>query len=419
MFSLVDCNSFYASCEQVFNPRLIGKPVVMLSNNDGAVIARSKEAKEWIPMGEPYFKVKPIIEKHRIHVFSSNYELYGDMSSRVMNILSELAPESEVYSIDECFLSFPRWDIQDLLSHGLTIRNTVKQWTGIPVSVGFGPTKTLAKVANKAAKKTDGIRLLRETDDIDSLLEKMDVEDLWGIGRQYSKLLKANGITTGLHLKNAKDGWIKKYMTIVGLRLVYELRGIPCLPIESVRPAKKGICTSRSLGKAVMKLSEMAEAVSNFAANCAQKLRKQNSCASLVTVFIHTNRFNSQKPQYSNHRSIRLPVATNSTSEIIHYALIALEMIYKEGFEYKKAGVIVMNIVPNNAVQQNLFDDVDRVKQSNIMNTLDTVNNKMGKNKLKFAIQGCPNKSASWHMERNMLSPCYTTRWEDLWTIKI
>jgi DNA polymerase V len=247
----------------------------------------------------------------------------------------------------------------------------------------------------------------------------MDVEDLWGIGRQYSKLLKANGITTGLHLKNAKDGWIKKYMTIVGLRLVYELRGIPCLPIELVRPAKKGICTSRSFGKAVIKLSEMVEAVSNFAANCVQKLRKQNSCASLVTVFIHTNRFNSQKPQYSNHRSIRLPVATNSTSEIIHYGLIALEMIYKEGFEYKKAGVIVMNLVPNNAVQQNLFDDVDRVRQSNIMNTLDTVNNKMGKNKLKFAVQGCPNKSASWHMERNMLSPCYTTRWEDLWTIKI
>lgn len=261
--------------------------------------------------------------------------------------------------------------------------------------------------------------MLRETEDIDTLLEKMDVEDLWKIGRQYAKLLKANGITTGLHLKNAKDGWVKKYMTIVGLRLVYELRGIPCLPIESVRPAKKGICTSRSFGKAVMKFSEMTKAVSNFAANCAQKLRKQSSCASLITIFIQTKRFNSHKPQYSNHRSIRLPVATDSTSEIIHYALIALEIIYKECYEFKKAGVIVMNIVPNNAVQQNLFDNIDRVKQNYIMDTLDMVNKKMGKNKVKFAVQGYQNKSTSWQMDRNMLSPCYTTRWEDLWTIKI
>lgn len=419
MFSLVDCNSFYASCEQVFNPRLIGKPVIVLSNNDGAVIARSKEAKQWIDMGEPYFKVKPLIDKHKIHVFSSNYELYGDMSSRVMNILSELAPESEIYSIDECFLSFPQWQPQDLLSHGQTIRNTVKQWTGIPVSVGFAPTKTLAKVANKAAKKVDGVRLLREADDIDSMLEKMDVEDLWGIGRQYAKMLKSNGITTGLHLKNAKDGWVKKHMTIVGLRLVYELRGIPCLSIESIRPAKKGICTSRSFGKVVTKFTEIVEAVSNFAANCALKLRKQNSCAGVVTVFVHTNRFNTDKPQYSNHRSIRLPVATDSTPEIIHYALIALEKIYKEGYEFKKAGVIVMNIVPNNAVQLNLFDTVDRVKQTHIMTALDDVNKKMGKNTVKLAVQGYQNKSTGWQMERNMLSPCYTTRWNELWTIKI
>lgn len=388
MFSLVDCNAFYASCKQVFNPKLIGKPVIVLSNNDGAVIARSQEAREWIQMAEPYFKIKPLIEKHNIHVFSSNYELYEDMSGRVMNILAELAPETEIYSIDECFLGFPGWEMKDLLLHGSTIRQTVKKWTGIPVSVGFGPTKTLAKVANKAAKKSDGIRLLREVDDIDAVLEHMEVDELWDIGRQYAKLLNNNSIKTGLQLKHAKDGWVKKNLTIVGLRLVYELRGVSCLPIEQVRHLKKGICTSRSFGNIIMSLSGLVEAVSNFAAHCADKLRNQCSCADIVTVFIHTNRFNTHKPQYSNSRSIRLPVATNSTSELIQYAKLALEMIYKSGFEYKKAGVFVTHIVPANAVQQNLFDGVDRVRQTHVMTALDTINKKIGKNTLKYAIQG-------------------------------
>jgi DNA polymerase V len=381
-------------------------------------VARSNEAKALgIGMGEPYFKAKPVIEKHGVQVFSSNYELYGDMSSRVMNVLADLAPESEVYSIDECFLGFPGWEDQDLLSQGQVIRDTVKQWTGIPVCVGFASTKTLAKAANKAAKKGEGIRLLRESDDIDTLLEKMDVEDLWGIGRQYSKFLKSQGITTALHLKHAKDGWVKKYLTIVGLRLVYELRGVSCLPIEHIRSTKKGICTSRSFGKTVTKLSEMKEAVSNFAARCAEKLRKQSSCASVVTVFIYTNRFYTHKPQYSNSRSIKLSVASGSTLEIIHYALLALEMIYKEGYEYKKAGVIVTGIVPSNAVQQSLFDGVDRVTQAKVSHTLDKVNKKMGRNTVKYAVQGTQTKVAGWHMERNKLSPCYTTRWEDLWTV--
>lgn len=420
MFALVDCNNFYASCERVFNPTLNNKPIVVLSNNDGCIVARSNEAKALgIQMGEPYFKVKPLIEQHKVEVFSSNYELYGDMSSRVMNVLADLAPESEVYSIDECFLGFSGWQSGDLLSHGHTIRNTVKQWTGIPVSVGFAPTKTLAKAANKAAKKAEGVRILREAEGIDSLLEKMDVEDLWGIGRQYNKFLKANGIKTALQLKHAKDGWIKKYLTVVGLRLVYELRGVSCLPIESVRNTKKGLCTSRSFGKTVMKLSEMKEAVSNFAVRCAEKLRNQHSCSGVITVFIHTNRFYTNKPQYSNSRSIKLPVASNSTSEIIHYALIALEMIFREGYEYKKAGVIVTGIVPANSVQQNLFDWIDRVKQTHIMKAVDGVNKKMGRNTIKFAVQGYQNSSTSWQMERNRLSPCYTTKWDELWTITV
>jgi DNA polymerase V len=420
MFGLVDANNFYASCQRVFDPSLINKPVVVLSNNDGCIVARSDEAKALgIQMGEPYFKAKPIIEKHGVKVFSSNYELYGDMSSRVMNILSELAPESEIYSIDECFLSFPQWSTQDLLSHGQTIKDTIKQWTGIPVSIGLAPTKTLAKVANKVAKKADGIRLLRECREIDTVLENMDVADLWGVGRQYAKFLKSNGIHTAIQLKDAKDGWVKKHLTIVGLRLVYELRGISCLSLESVAPAKKAICHSRSFGKSVMLLSDLEEAVSSFTARCAEKLRQQNSCAGTLQVFLHTNKFNTDQPQYSNSRTIELPVATNSAPELIHYALKVLGMLYREGYAYKKAGVIVMGIVPKHAVQLNLFDTVDRTKQEIITDVTDELNSKKGKNTVIVAAQGFPGKNSAWKMERNHLSPCYTTKWDELWTVRI
>jgi DNA polymerase V len=420
MFGLVDANNFYASCQRVFDPSLINKPVVVLSNNDGCIVARSDEAKALgIQMGEPYFKAKPIIEKHGVKVFSSNYELYGDMSSRVMNILSELAPESEIYSIDECFLSFPQWSTQDLLSHGQTIKDTIKQWTGIPVSIGLAPTKTLAKVANKVAKKADGIRLLRECREIDTVLENMDVADLWGVGRQYAKFLKSNGIHTAIQLKDAKDGWVKKHLTIVGLRLVYELRGISCLSLESVAPAKKAIYHSRSFGKSVMLLSDLEEAVSSFTARCAEKLRQQNSCAGTLQVFLHTNKFNTDQPQYSNSRTIELPVATNSAPELIHYALKVLGMLYREGYAYKKAGVIVMGIVPKHAVQLNLFDTVDRTKQEIITDVTDELNSKKGKDTVIVAAQGFPGKNSAWKTERNHLSPCYTTKWDELWTVRI
>jgi DNA polymerase V len=420
MFGLVDANNFYASCQRVFDPSLINKPVVVLSNNDGCIVARSNEAKALgIKMGEPYFKVRSLIEQHGVKVFSSNYELYGDMSSRVMNILSGLAPETEVYSIDECFLSFPQWPAKDLLTQGETIRNTVKQWTGIPVSVGMAPTKTLAKVANKAAKKADGIKLLRETKEIDAVLETMDVSDLWGIGRQYARFLKSNGIHTAIQLKHAKDGWIKKHLTIVGLRLVYELRGISCLSLESVAPAKKAICNSRSFGKNISLLRDLEEAVSTFTARCAEKLRHQHSCAGILQVFLHTNKFNSDKPQYHNSRTIQLPVASNSTSELIHYALLALKGIYREAYEYKKAGVILMGTVPENNIQLNLFDTADRAKQQAITRVTDHLNQKKGKNTVVVATQQLPRQEAAWKMERGYLSPCYTTRWDELWTVRM
>lgn len=421
MFGLCDCNNFYASCERVFNPALNQKPVVVLSNNDGSIIARSNEAKALgIQMGQPFFQAKKVIEEHKVHVFSSNYELYGNMSHRVMMVLSGLAPETEIYSIDECFLAFPGWQQDQLLSHAHMVRERVKMWTGIPVSIGLAPTKTLAKAANKVAKKADGIHLIRESRDIDSLLENLPVEDLWGIGRQYNKLLRAHNIKTALELKNMPDGWVQKHLTIMGLRLVYELRGISCLPLEKVQQAKKAICTSRSFGQYVSAYAEMEEAIANFASKCAQKLRKEKTAASVVTVFIHTNHFNTTLPQYSNSRTLRLPVATNSTPEIIHYVLLALKAIYRPGYAYKKAGVIVTGIVPNTAVQQNLFDDMDRARQTQLMQTLDEINQKLQTAKgsmhtpVKFAVQTPAAREVKWPMQRSYLSPCYTTRWEQV-----
>lgn len=421
MFGLVDCNNFYASCQRVFDPSLNNKPVVVLSNNDGCIIARSNEAKALgIQMGEPYFKVKEKIELNKVAVFSSNYTLYGDLSSRVMTILSHLAPQSEVYSIDECFLDFSSWSdynastsAVNLLEHGKFIKERVKQWTGIPVSIGLAPTKTLAKAANKVAKKAEGVKLLREADEIDSILSTTEVGDLWGIGRQYAKFLKSHNIHTALQLKNTTDGFVKKYLTVVGLRLVYELRGVPCLPIEMVAKPKKAICTSRGFGHPVTELKHLEEAVSTFAANCAFKLRKQGSAARMLTVFIHTDNFNASQPQYSNSRQVKLLVASDNTAEIISYALAGLRAIYWEGFEYKKAGIIVTSIVPKTQVQQSLFDSSDRAKHGKVMDVLDIINQKMGKHTVKFAVQGMI-KGAAWQQKQKNLSPCYTTRWDQV-----
>ena len=303
VFALVDCNNFYVSCERVFNPKLEGKPVIVLSNNDGCAVARSEEAKEFIPMGAPAFKYEDIIKKHNIAVYSSNYTLYSDMSERVMTILGQFTPELEIYSIDEAFLNPTGFTHVDLTEYAKKIRARVKKWTGIPVSIGIGTSKTLAVIANKLAKKN---QMCGSVFDItnhsrqDDFLQSVDVEYIWGVGRQYTKFLKRHGIHTAFDLKNAPDHWIKKYMTIVGLRTVWELRGISCIELEEVSEPNKQIIRYRSFGKPVESLEKLKEAISVYATRAGDKLRQQQSVTSYLSVFLETNRFKPDEPQYAN-----------------------------------------------------------------------------------------------------------------------
>ncbi len=418
MFALVDCNNFYVSCERVFNPALNGRPVVVLSNNDGCVVARSPEAKALgIKMGEPAFKLDTLFRQYRVAVCSSNYQLYGDMSQRVMNTLSQFAPEIEVYSIDEAFLN---WNgiPEDLEALGRRIRATVRKHTGIPVSVGIGSTKVLAKVANDCAKKApenDGVFLLDGREKTEKLLARLEIGEIWGIGRKHAALLNRYGIQTAAEFIRMPDGWIRKHLTVVGLRIKEELLGISCLPLELMAPTKKAICTSRSFGESQSELEPLREAVATFAAQCGYKLRKQRTCAGVMTVFLQTNRFNSDEPQHNPHYTMVLPVATQSDLELIRYALEVLHKIYRPGYRYKKAGVIVSAIVPEEQVQGSLFDTVDRPKHRALMQTLDRINLRYGLATVKAAAQV---GDSGWKLRREKLSPCYTTRWSDIITVK-
>ncbi|MFD2245212.1 Y-family DNA polymerase [Pontibacter ruber] len=410
LFALVDCNNFYASCERVFDPKLEGKPIVVLSNNDGCIIARSNEAKALgIQMGEPAFKAKDVIEQHDVQVFSSNYTLYGDMSARVMQTLAQFTPNLEVYSIDEAFLDLGNFYGRDLNHYAQEMRNTVKTWTGIPVSVGIAPTKTLAKLANrlsKKSKKADGVLVLTDERHIEEALRRTEVGDVWGIGRRYAQKLAGFGIHTALDLRNASDAFVKKNMTVVGLRTVRELRGEACLDLELVAPNKQNICTSRSFGQSVSSLSELQEATANYASRCAAKLRRQKSCAGAITVFLQTNQFRDE-PQYFNSKTIALPTASNSTLELLHYANLALQALYREGYKYKKSGVIVSELRPQNQVQASLLDTVDRDKHQRLMQALDKLNSAWGRDKVTCAAQGT---TRPWQLKCEKKSPCYTTR---------
>jgi DNA polymerase V len=420
MFALIDCNNFYVSCERIFRPDLNGKPVVVLSNNDGCVISRSNEAKALgIKMGEPAFKIEEFLRKNQVAVFSSNYALYGDMSKRIMGTLGEFAPEIEIYSIDEAFLNLSGINV-DLDEYARQIRDTVHKNTGIPVSVGMGPTKVLAKTANHYAKKVPenkGIFVLDNQDKVAEALKIFDIGEVWGIGRQYAKLLRSVGVNTAWDFVRMSETWIKKKMTVVGLRVKKELEGISCLPMELVAPDKKAICTSRSFGEFQTEIGPIEEAVAAFAGKCAYKLRKQGSCANYIMVFVHTNSFNPNEPQYSRSFVCKLPVATNSTMELVKHALYALQSIYKEGYRYKKAGIIVTDIVPETEVQGSLFDSVDRDKHTEIMKTMDRINAKFGKDTLKLAIQG--SSEAKWKLRRENLSNRYTTSWKEIITVKV
>ncbi len=411
LIALVDCNSFYASCESVFRPSLKGKPVAVLSNNDGCVVAASSEAKALgIKIGTPIFECSALLKKHGGEVFSSNYALYGDMSRRVMEILSMFSPDIEVYSIDEAFISLK--GIGDPSKTGRAIRYTVGQWTGIPVSVGIASTKTLAKAANRVAKKKSvhAGYLYLPAIEAAGVLKDMDVSDVWGVGDEYSKLLHANGIHTALELRDADEKWIRKKMTVKGLRTVMELRGHPCIDFEFQASPKKAIANSRSFSRPIESLDEMREAIAAYSSIAAAKLRSQKSAASAVVVFIMTDRFRNA-PQHAANACVKFPVPTSYTPDIISCAHSGLESIYKKGFGYKKAGVILEGIIPESDIQGNLFVRENSEKKYSLMRAMDSINSRFGAGALSTASEGL---EKTWGMRRGLLSNGYTTRWDGL-----
>jgi DNA polymerase V len=416
VFALVDCNNFYVSCERVFNPRLEGKPVLVLSNNDGCAVARSNEVKKLgIRMGAPVFKQKDLIEKHGIQVFSSNYALYGDMSRRVVTVLSEFCRDLEVYSIDECFLDLSDVPPDRLVDFGRMIRETVKKCTGIPVSVGIARTKALAKIAARIAKKSTkaaGVLDLTAERYHDAALEMTEVADVWGVGRRYAKFLMVYGISNARMLRDADREFIRKKMGINGVRLMDELKGRSCYPLDRNPSPQKGVTVSRSFGRPVRDLAELREAVASFASRSAEKLRKNNQTADLVTVVVMTDRFKVESFYY-NTCTVRLPVSTNHTPEIIHAALDGLARIHREGSLYKKAGVYLAGLSQASMVQTVMFDTVDRERAGRLMTVLDTVNETMGKETLHYAATGL-SPARTWHTVFSRRSPGWTTRWDQL-----
>lgn len=414
IFALVDCNNFYASCERVFNPKLNGQPLVVLSNNDGCVVARSNEAKALgIGMGVPEFQVRLLLREHHVHVFSSNYTLYGDMSQRVMETLEQFCPDLEVYSIDEAFLSLVGFERRDLTEHGRQIRRTVKQWTGIPVSVGIAETKTLAKIANRVAKRTPdtgGVFDLLACPDRDALLGRIVVEDVWGIGRNHAHMLKQHGITTAFQLRGVDDQWIRKHMGVVGLRLVMELRGVSCMDLEQCPAPKQSLTCSRAFGTLINTLEDMEEAVSVYTSRVAEKLRHEQLAATVLTVCLTTNKFR-EGPQYSNALTLKLPVVTDNTADLIGCALQGIRTIYRDGYFYKKAGVMLTGLVPVSQTQADLFDSQDRKKSNRLMSALDSINDRWGAGTLQYASSGI---TKAWKTQFHRRSPAYTTDWDAL-----
>ena len=416
MIALVDCNNFYASCERVFNPKIEKKPVIVLSNNDGCVIARSNEAKTLgIKMGHPAFKLKNLIEEYNINVFSTNFALYGDLSKRVMNVMSTEVEKMEIYSIDEAFLDFTDYASKE---RGVAIREKVKKWTGIPVSVGIAQTKVLAKVAAHIAKKHTkaGVFMFDDKNLIRRALNVFAVEDLWGVGTKTAQKLKAVGIHTALQFRQCDSNWVNRNLSVNGVRLQKELFGEVCYPLELTRKRKQNICTARSFGSEIKKLSKLKEAIGSYANTCATKLRKEKSCCATVSVFLSTNPFNPQAKQYNPYKVIQLNVPTNDSMEIVKFAIKGLESIYRDDCIYKKAGVIVGRTVPQGQTQLSLFDSLDRGKRKNINIAVDKVNSLMGKNKIHLAVEGNGRK---WKLKQERLSPCYTTRFAEILEVRI
>ena len=400
--ALIDCNSFYVSCERLFNPKIRKLPVVVLSNNDGCIISRSNEAKTLgIKMGEPYFKARNIIIKNNVQVFSSNYSLYGDISRRVMRTLKRFNSKIEVYSIDEAFLDLSNFSDKEVKDVGKEIRNTVLQWTGIPTSIGIAETKTLSKVANHIAKKQkSGVVSLVNIKDLDPILEKVEVRDIWGVGKQLSKFYIKNGIYNAKQLKNASNTWIKKTKNVLSSRTAMELRGVPCIEIETKQAKRKSCCVSRSFGKKVEKLRELKESVTSYCLNAAEKIRSESLVCKSITVFIRTSPFQNKGIFYSNSKTIDFPIATNNSIEIVKNALTGLDLIYKDGFKYQKAGIILSGL-SDSEKGNSLFKSTKDERIKNLMQSIDNTNYRYGRSTISLASAGINKK---WSMRRQYSS---------------
>ena len=409
--ALVDCNSFYVSCERLFNPKIQKKAVVVLSNNDGCVISRSREAKDLgIKMGEPYFKVKELVKKNKVEVYSSNYALYGDISRRVMKVLKTFSPKVEIYSIDEAFIDLSFIDEKGVEDYGREIRSRVLKWTGIPTSVGIGSTKTLSKVANHIAKKEKAGVIYLNTN-IDEKLKKFPIEDVWGVGKQLSKFYHKNNISNAYDLKNVSNTWVKKGTNVLGAKTAMELRGIPCIDLQIDQEKRKNCCVSRSFGRKVKDLNELEESVITHCLNAAEKIRADDQIAKTITVFIRTSPFDKNRRYYSNSKTIDLAIPTSNSIELIKNAVKALTDIYKYGYAYQKAGIILSGLKDANQNDQNLLTPLLENKSKKLMKAIDYTNTKYGRYAISIAQAGL---SKGWKMRREHSSKIDTASFDSL-----
>jgi DNA polymerase V len=417
MFALVDCNNFYASCERVFNPNLQHKPIVILSNNDGCIIARSDEAKKLgIPMGAPIFKCRTLIANHNVKVFSSNYSLYGDMSSRVMSILKQFTPDIQVYSIDESFLKLEGFEGYNLTDYGMSMKNRILKWTGIPTCAGIAPTKALSKVANKIARKypnqTNGVYVIDTEVKRIKALKWTKIKDIWGIGKKLSNRLATKGCKNAYDFTQLHESWVKSNMSVVESRLQRDLLGMPTLDLE-VQKSKKSIATTRTFEKSLKELDEIKERVSTFAFVSGEKLRRQNSHCHMIIVILRSNYFREDLKQHYATKVISLPYPTNSSLVLSNYAIKAIGEVFKNGIAYKKAGIILTGLVPSNNYQLNIFDWENSNHQP-LMKAIDKINYRFS-NKIKLANQDL---KKTWKMKQDHLSPNYTTNLQDIIKVK-
>lgn len=413
IFALVDGNNFYVSCERVFNPKLEAKPVVVLSNNDGCIVARSNEAKALgIPMGAPMYEYKKLCQQHNVVVLSANYTLYGDLSHRMMQTFEKFCPTIEIYSIDEAFLRWDEENFFDCEKEAHRLRKTVKQWLGLPVAIGIAPTKTLAKIANHIAKKkmADGVFDIRDSHVQERILANFAVGDIWGIGRQLSQRLKGQGIETAKALRNSDPSLMRRQYSVVMERMVYELRGIACLDLEGVQ-AKKTIVSSKSFGKPIIKLEPLLEAISLYTATACERLRAQGSNVYRILVFLQTNAFRLNELQHQASHSCSFVTPTQDTRQIIAGAKYCIRKMYRPGYAYHKAGIVLMDLSHEVVVQTDLLSPQDSSKAIGLMKTVDSINALFGSNTLHFAAQGI---QRPWQMRKDHRTPRYTTRWDEL-----